>query len=513
MRATQQAFDTSVAQTQRALAEARFAVGAAELDLAKTRIAAENAVKDASNRIAVERTISAAQTAAVTCVVPTSIAIVATQTALARPTATVPATPAPIPTALPVASELQIGTTPGNIVAGQIITPSFKVSLLDASGRIALLDGVPVTLKLKPVNAATQAAVERTQLLGTTTVNTVRGIAEFSDLSIRVAGTYRIVAEAPGLSPKESAPFAVTPADSANVLIQVFPAGSNEPLTGFLPRVVGTRFDVEVSLRDRFNNPIEKTDTITMSIINNRNESVPFTHQNTGDQRELSLPYTSGGVRFQGLILTQSSNREEYRIAARARDANIIAYTERFIVETLNVRINIEYARLDSLFVGNRPPDNLQYTVSPEERYHPKPEANTVCKNFTTQYQPDLNRGSIARTGAHTVTVTANEPCEGRGERTFIVGDAPTALTVTNVTTDSITLQWQDNSDNETHFEIERCQVSDCSNSTSGTAVPANTTTYTDTNLPSGSYRYRVRAVNDSFQSSYSDPVTVTIPP
>ena len=71
-------------------------------------------------------------------------------------------------------------------------------------------------------------------------------------------------------------------------------------------------------------------------------------------------------------------------------------------------------------------------------------------------------------------------------------------------------LHWRDNSDNETHFEIGR--------STNGVdfadeiTVPANETTYVDSDLVSGvTYHYRIRSVGQqSAETTYTDPIRIT---
>ncbi|MGM8363737.1 LamG-like jellyroll fold domain-containing protein [Flavobacterium sp. ARAG 55.4] len=93
----------------------------------------------------------------------------------------------------------------------------------------------------------------------------------------------------------------------------------------------------------------------------------------------------------------------------------------------------------------------------------------------------------------------------------------PTAITLnassveTPAPSSKITLNWIDNSDNETSFVIER--------STNGTSfsqvaiVDSNTVTYTDANLiPNTKYYYRVKATTAVESSSYSDVNSVTTP-
>lgn len=86
----------------------------------------------------------------------------------------------------------------------------------------------------------------------------------------------------------------------------------------------------------------------------------------------------------------------------------------------------------------------------------------------------------------------------------------PSGLTAVAASATSINLNWVDNSDNETGFEIER--------SLTGigawpllTTVGANVTSYSDTSLtPATLYHYRVRAVNATVQSGYSNEASDT---
>ncbi len=84
------------------------------------------------------------------------------------------------------------------------------------------------------------------------------------------------------------------------------------------------------------------------------------------------------------------------------------------------------------------------------------------------------------------------------------VPEAPTGLNPTAAGTDSISLTWTDNSDNESGFTLRRSP-----NGTSGWAtiasLPANTRDYLDTGLQANTvYHYRIRAFNDSGRSADS---------
>src|SRR5205823_1853965 len=86
---------------------------------------------------------------------------------------------------------------------------------------------------------------------------------------------------------------------------------------------------------------------------------------------------------------------------------------------------------------------------------------------------------------------------------------APTNLIATAISSSQITLNWQDNSDNEGRFEIFR--------STDGVAfgflaqVGANVTNFTNSGLTAGvTYFYRVRGVNSVGNSGWSNVASAT---
>jgi len=97
---------------------------------------------------------------------------------------------------------------------------------------------------------------------------------------------------------------------------------------------------------------------------------------------------------------------------------------------------------------------------------------------------------------------------------------SPTHLIATAVSSTQIDVNWVDNSNNETAFELWR-SVGDCSSFALLTdTIPANTTTFVDTGLtPSTLYCYKVRAKNPVGNSSFSNvddattfPVPTTVP-
>lgn len=82
---------------------------------------------------------------------------------------------------------------------------------------------------------------------------------------------------------------------------------------------------------------------------------------------------------------------------------------------------------------------------------------------------------------------------------------APTGLNGTG----SVNLTWQDNSNNETGFRVERRMVGGSYAAVTTTA--ANVTSYADTPGP-GNWNYRVFAVNATGDSLPSNEITVNVP-
>jgi fibronectin type 3 domain-containing protein len=94
------------------------------------------------------------------------------------------------------------------------------------------------------------------------------------------------------------------------------------------------------------------------------------------------------------------------------------------------------------------------------------------------------NAGNDSTVSSQTCATTLPPP--------IVTPAAPSNLAVASVTSSSATLNWQDNSNNETEFEIERAATAAGPWNLMGTTA-ANVTSYTDTGLtPSTTYYYRV---------------------
>ena len=93
---------------------------------------------------------------------------------------------------------------------------------------------------------------------------------------------------------------------------------------------------------------------------------------------------------------------------------------------------------------------------------------------------------------------------------------APSELTLDNITASSIRLNWKDNSDNETGFEIER-SITPGTGFVRITTTAANVLSFISSGLDQNTtYYYRVRAINPSGQSLYSNEIgatTLLLPP
>jgi GDSL-like Lipase/Acylhydrolase family/Secretion system C-terminal sorting domain/Fibronectin type III domain len=89
---------------------------------------------------------------------------------------------------------------------------------------------------------------------------------------------------------------------------------------------------------------------------------------------------------------------------------------------------------------------------------------------------------------------------------------APGNLTATATSSSQINLAWIDNSNNETGFQIERSTTAG-SGYTLVATTAANTGSYSNTGLTSNTqYYYRVRAINVSSNSSYTNDASATTP-
>ena len=93
------------------------------------------------------------------------------------------------------------------------------------------------------------------------------------------------------------------------------------------------------------------------------------------------------------------------------------------------------------------------------------------------------------------------------------VPQTPTNLTASSETSSRIRLRWQDQSDNETQFIIERAKDTDA-NFVPVDSVGTDTTEYLDINLTAQTtYFYRIKAANANGTSAYSNTIGASTVP
>ncbi len=102
------------------------------------------------------------------------------------------------------------------------------------------------------------------------------------------------------------------------------------------------------------------------------------------------------------------------------------------------------------------------------------------------------------------------------GTGDVLVIAAPTDLTgnasVRNRNTARVTLNWMDNSDNETGFLVQRAYDVGFTSGVVNSTVGANTTTFSENVARGTTFYYRVHAFTDTTQSDWSNTATVTTP-
>ena len=132
---------------------------------------------------------------------------------------------------------------------------------------------------------------------------------------------------------------------------------------------------------------------------------------------------------------------------------------------------------------------------------------HTTAANVNSYVNTGLNDGIqyFYRVRATNLAGQSGYSNEASGTTVLAPPAAPSGLNVGNPTTSTLQLDWTDNSDNETGFEVER-SLTVVGGYSLVTTAPANATNLTDTGLEDDTrYYYRVRAINAAGPSSYSN--------
>ncbi len=127
------------------------------------------------------------------------------------------------------------------------------------------------------------------------------------------------------------------------------------------------------------------------------------------------------------------------------------------------------------------------------------PAGTTAYSNtgltINTFYTYRVRAFNAAGTSAYATPIDAN---------TFFPA-APNALTATTIYADQVNLVWNDNSNNETSFQVERCTGAGCTAFANIGTVGTDVEAYSDLTTAIGqTYRYRVRAVNGVGNSGFT---------
>jgi PKD repeat protein len=127
---------------------------------------------------------------------------------------------------------------------------------------------------------------------------------------------------------------------------------------------------------------------------------------------------------------------------------------------------------------------------------------------------------TYAAAGNYTATLTVTDLQNATGSASVTIAatadsnaiSAPSGLSASTARKGSVTLRWTDNSTNETGFAIERAPSGSSAFAQVG-QVAANTTTFAQSGVASGTYSYRVRAFNATTGrvSAYSNTVSVRV--
>jgi hypothetical protein len=99
---------------------------------------------------------------------------------------------------------------PSNAVVGQPISPAITVAVVDAKGNTITTNNTQL------VTLAIASGPAGAQLLGTTTVRAVNGVADFTNLRLSLPGTYTLTATGGALTPDFSNVFTIAPATVAS---------------------------------------------------------------------------------------------------------------------------------------------------------------------------------------------------------------------------------------------------------------------------------------------------------
>jgi Zn-dependent metalloprotease len=140
--------------------------------------------------------------------------------------------------------------------------------------------------------------------------------------------------------------------------------------------------------------------------------------------------------------------------------------------------------------------------------------SNYIGTYTGTTLPPDIN--ALNETGGLTFIFYSNGYSPSSGWQAMLscvdVPTAPSNLIGSAASGTQVNLSWQDNSTNETALVIERKSGLSNSQYAIVETVAANTTSYSDSNLPTDQrYFYRIKALNGTVSSAYSNEADIVL--
>ncbi|MCU1284061.1 MAG: Protein sidekick-2 [Acidobacteriales bacterium] len=137
----------------------------------------------------------------------------------------------------------------------------------------------------------------------------------------------------------------------------------------------------------------------------------------------------------------------------------------------------------------------------------------SLAANTQSYTHTGLSPGGVYRYRVYAINWAGNAPASTSDVVMPSIPTAPSAFTVTGSSTNHyITLNWGDNSNNETGFAIERCAGSGCTGFAPLVTTAANATSYQDSSPVSGTiYNYHVGATNAVGTSAFTSSAQASI--
>ena len=133
----------------------------------------------------------------------------------------------------------------------------------------------------------------------------------------------------------------------------------------------------------------------------------------------------------------------------------------------------------------------------------------SLGENKTYYYRVRANKDGVDSDWSNISTATT-EAAPITEEPVAVTVAAPSNLNVSAATSDSVNVEWTDNSDNEDFFIIQRSTSSNNNFAQVGTVTQGNTS-FTDQDLSANTYFYRVQASQQGTLSEWTEAVSVTL--